>query len=108
MNRSCKADRKQEVRAAPRAYRRSFRVGAAWRARPRGGGARAGRVTVRLPREVAQWAQRNSWSSPLGKTNKSRSRTGCDVLHLGQYSSLAVNSPNCCAIRLILDRKSVV
>jgi hypothetical protein len=63
-------------------------------------GATAGPVTVRLPSEVAQRVQRNSCSSPEGRTRSRRSRTGWERPHFGQYSSLAVNLPNCCGISL--------
>lgn len=46
--------------------------------------ATAGPETVRLPREVSQRVQVNSWSSPEGSTSNNRSRTGCAVLHFGQ------------------------
>jgi hypothetical protein len=59
------------------------------------GALRLGPEMVRLPRVVAHREQRNSWSSPEGSTRSNRSRTGCETLHFGQYSSLAVKSPNC-------------
>lgn len=46
--------------------------------------ASAGPETVRFPNEVAHWRQRNSYSSPDGKTSNSFSRTGWLLLHLGQ------------------------
>jgi hypothetical protein len=55
----------------------------------------AGPETVRLANELPQVVQTNSYSSPEGRTSNRRSRTGCERLHLGQYSSEAVKSPNC-------------
>jgi hypothetical protein len=73
------------------------------RERGRDVGLSAGPVTVRLPKVVAQREQRNSYNSPAGSTSKSRSRTGCELPHLGQYNSLAVKVPNC-SCELLLHR----
>src|SRR5260221_10312056 len=85
-------------RTARHAQRNSLRCGAGRAGVFRMGAATAGPVTVRFPNEVAQFEHTNSCNSPLGKTKRRRSRTGCETLHLGQYSSLAVNLPNCCVI----------
>ncbi len=62
------------------------------------GAATGAAVTVRSPRDEAQREHKYSWISPVGRTSSNRSRTGCEVLHFGQYSSLAVKFPNCCSI----------
>src|SRR4051794_9027321 len=84
---------------------KSRRPAGGWRRGFGATGATAGPVTVRLPSDVAHFTQRNSCSSPAGSTSNSRSRTGCDAWHFGQYSSLAVKFPNCCGIYLLNVRQ---
>jgi hypothetical protein len=72
-----------EGEAAGYRSNRRFPVGrgCGWRA---AAGATAGPVTVRLPRDVAQREQRNSYNSPEGSTSRSRSRTFWEERHFGQ------------------------
>jgi hypothetical protein len=49
-------------------------------------------LSIFVPTEDEQRAQRYSYSSPSGRTKSNFFRTGTAALHLGQYREVASNS----------------